>query len=88
MDRIELHSHGSTSFVGETAVDVFRLTVLISSLRLELKTGMKMSRGMSALKAAKRITGLKTNDRAKQIARAELMLENARRSVVVIKEGE
>lgn len=88
MDRIEHHAGGSVSFVGYEAVDVFRLATLISALGFELKTGMKMSRHMSALAAAKRITGLKTNDRAKHIERAKILLENAQARVVHVTTGD
>ena len=89
MDRIETENGEVRSMVGRDAVEVFRLATLISGLRLELKCpGMKMSRHMSALKAAKTITGLKTNDRAKHLARAELMLEQAKSQVVYVEKGE
>lgn len=52
-------------------IEKFRFSVLISALKLEIK-GMRRSRG-SALAIAKKATGLKTNDRAKQIERLEEM---------------
>lgn len=59
---------------GPVAVDAFRLRCLVSALTLEIKCpGMKAFRG-GALKAAKRITGLKSNDRAKHVEAAERML--------------
>lgn len=47
-------------------IEVFRLVSLKSALRIEL-AGMKVRSGFSALKIAKTVTGLKTNDRSKQI---------------------
>ncbi len=62
---------------GPVAVDAFRLRCLVSALQLEIKCpGIKAFRG-GALKAAKRITGLKTNDRAKHVAEAERMMAAA-----------
>lgn len=52
-------------------IERFRFVVLISALKLEIK-GMRRSRG-SALAIAKKTTGLKTNDRAKQIEKLEEM---------------
>lgn len=49
-------------------IERFRFVVLISALKLEIK-GMRGS----ALAIAKKTTGLKTNDRAKQIAKLEEM---------------
>jgi hypothetical protein len=89
MDKIIINKHGNaSSFDGRDAVEVMRLACLVSGLKLEMKCpGMKVSRHISALKAAKQITGLKTNDRAKHLARAELMLEAAKRNVAYVTEG-
>jgi hypothetical protein len=87
MDSIQIKNGAATNMVGPKAVDVFRLAALVSGLRLELKCpGMKMSRHLSALAAAKTITGLRTNDRAKHLARAEIMLEQAKTEVVYVDE--
>jgi hypothetical protein len=72
-------------FQGEKAVEVFRLATLISGLQLELRCpGMKMSRHMSALSAAKGITGLRTNNRQVQLERARIMLEQAKTEVIYV----
>jgi len=85
MDTIEVREGGSISCDGPKAVNVFRLATLVSGLKLEMKCpGLKLSRHGSALKFAKPITGLKTNDRAKHVARAELMLEQAKTEVVYV----
>lgn len=85
IDKIVAHEGGSISCDGPKAVNVFRLASLASGLKLELKCpGMKLSRHGSALKFAKQITGLKTNDRAKQLARVELMLKQAHTEVIHI----
>lgn len=67
-------SPSATSFDGPEAVEIFRLAALVSSLKLEMK-GLRLSRHISALAVAKRTTGLKTNDRAKQLARVLEMLD-------------
>lgn len=89
MDRIEISNGNATSFVGRDAVEVFRLAALISALSLEIKCpGMQMSSRMSALKAAKGITGLKTNKRELHLARAKIMLEQAKTEVVYVDKDE
>jgi hypothetical protein len=74
------------SAVGSDAVQSFALKVLASALRLEIRCpGLKASR-VSALKQAKSITGLKTNDRAKQLVEVErLMNESIAKCEVVTK---
>lgn len=47
------------TFAGETAVDVYRLITLKSMLKLEMETGMKMSRHITALQAAEGMAGQK-----------------------------
>jgi hypothetical protein len=85
LDTIEIGATGGVSCVGPKAVNVFRLASLVSMLRLELKCpGLRMSRHMSALQAAKTITGLKTNNRAKHLERAEIMLEQAKSEVLYV----
>jgi hypothetical protein len=60
-------------------IELYRLIVLQSGLELELQVpGMRMSRHMTALQAAKRITGLKTNDRAKHLTKVCEMIDTAR----------
>lgn len=55
---ITVHEHGSISIVGEHAIDFLRLCSLRGAVSLEVKTGMKLSRGRSALTIAKREMGL------------------------------
>jgi hypothetical protein len=81
---IEITDH-ATSMRGPQAVNVYKLAMLIQGLKLELRCpGLKFSRFGSALKFAKRETGLKTNDRAKHVGRLELMLEQAKTEVVYV----
>ena len=71
---------------GPVAVDAFRFRCLISALQLEIRCpGLKAVRG-GALKAAKRITGLKTNDRAKHIAEAERLMAEAVAQCAVVED--
>ncbi len=74
-----------TTMAGPGAVEIFRLAALASALKFEIRCpGMKLTRGPSALAIAKLSTGLRTNDRAAQLARVERMLEEARAKVPVI----
>lgn len=88
LDTIQIGASGdATSFTGRKAVEVFRLATLASGLKLEISCpGMRMSRHITALKAAKQLTGLKTNDRAKQLVRVLLMLEQAKSEVLYIEQ--
>lgn len=56
-------------------IELFRLLSIRGAVKLEC-SGMRLSRGRSALSMAKAITGLKTNDRMKQIAALENMAED------------
>ena len=87
-DRIRQCRH-AVSFEGPDAVKVYQLSVLASSLRFEIRCpGMRVSRHVSALQAAKKCTGLKTNDLELQLDRVERLLENAKRSIIVVDEQE
>lgn len=85
--RVETRADGSVSaLIGPDAVEIARLATLISGLRLEAATNgrMRLTRGPSMLARAKPVTGLRTNDRTKHIARLELMLEGQKRKVVYV----
>lgn len=86
LDTIRIGESGeASSFTGRKAVEVFRLATLASALRLEIRCpGMKMSRHLSALAAAKQHTGLKTNDRQKQLERVLVMLDQAKTEVLYV----
>jgi len=71
---------GLTVFAGTEAVEVFRLTALVSALRLE-QGGLRLSRRVSALKIAKGVTGNRSNDRGKQILLLEILIDEAKRKV-------
>lgn len=73
---VEHHENGMTVFAGADAVALYQLMALRSALGLELK-GLRLSRGASALKTAKRMTGLRTNDRNAQIAALSGMIDSA-----------
>lgn len=75
------------SAVGPKAVNAFRLRTIISGLKFEAKTGMKMSR-VSTVKVAKEVTGLKTNNKTKLIERLEKMLEQTLSEVAIVTDGE
>jgi hypothetical protein len=87
MGQITYDANGDArSFVGEDAVNVFRLAVLISALRFNIKTGMKITANYR-LSTIKQVTGLKTNDKNAQLARLEEMLAEAKSKVEHVGEG-
>ena len=49
------------AFDGPQAVDFFRMNTLLSGMRFELKTGMKLTRGPSCFTLVKKEYGLKGN---------------------------
>jgi len=51
---VEIHESGAMSFTGEDGVGLFRLITLYHSLKLQARTGMKMSR-ISAVACAQRL---------------------------------
>lgn len=63
--RIEKHRHsGGTTAIGESATYYISMCAHITALRFEMKCpGMQLTRGPSALARAKKITGLRSNDR-------------------------
>lgn len=69
---IENTETGAVVMTGK-GIDLYRLLVLKTSLKLEMK-GIRMSRRMSALKAAKMITGLKSSKREVQLAEVERLI--------------
>lgn len=88
LGRIERSEHGAVTFSGRPAVDLFALTTLRRALELEIRSpGLRLSRRISALKAAKQRTGLKTNDRRTHLARVLVMIEEARARCVTVVAG-
>lgn len=84
LDTITVSDVGTT-FSGPGAVSVFRLAAIASGLRLEMEApkGMKVSR-VSALSAAKKLTGLKTNNRDIQLDKIMGMLGQAKSRVLYL----
>ena len=75
------------SFVGKTAIDAYRYATLISMLKMEIAMpGMTMSAGMSALKGAENVSGLKFGRgvpaRKKALAWAEAQMADIGTQVV------
>jgi len=75
------------SVEGPQAIEAYRIKVLISGLKLEM-SGMRVSRGVNCLKLAKQLTGLKTNDRERQIYRLQHIFNNALSKVLIVEKGE
>jgi hypothetical protein len=57
--NVERGKSGAISIVGQESVSIFRLTVMLRGLMIEVKTGMQMTRGPSCYTLAKREFGLK-----------------------------
>lgn len=83
LDTIRIHDDGSGSFNGENAVNVFKLALIANSLKIELAFPQFK---LTALKAAKGVTGLKTRNRAVQLDRILVMLEQAKTQVVYLED--
>ncbi len=72
------------SVTGEHGMEAFTLRTLIVMLKSEQR-GLRFR--VSALKAAKRVTGLKTNDRAAQIAAIQPKLDAALAKCEIVDAG-
>ena len=84
LSTITIADHGPTSS-GPEAMRVVQLATLAAGLRLEIRApGLKLSRHGSALKFAKQFTGLRTNDRTKQLEAVNTLLETARSRVAYV----
>lgn len=59
---------------GEKSIDLLRLHTLYSSMSLELKTGMKISRGINTLKIANELLGTNWKRKAQAFAHLESIL--------------
>jgi hypothetical protein len=70
---------------GYDAVEAFRLRTLIVGVKAE-GLGIKVRRGQSCLSIAKETTGLRTNNRDKQIVRLREMLQTQLAKVEVVNE--
>jgi hypothetical protein len=83
VDTINVNRDGSGSFNGENAVKVYVLTNLACCLKIELACP-EVRRVLSALKAAKLITGLNSPKRQVHLERVLIMLEQAKTQVVYL----
>jgi len=78
---------GSTSIVGKTSINFFRLVTLLSGLRFEIKTGgMKLCRGPSCYAIIKREFGFKGN-KEKVLAQFSDYVDAMRTQVEHVTEG-
>ena len=68
---------------GEKSIDLLRLHYLYSSMKLELKTGAKISRNVNTLKVANQMLGTDYKRKEKALAH----LESLMKLVGEIKEG-
>lgn len=82
---IEKTEGGALVMTGK-GIDLYQLLALRSALKLEMK-GLRMSRHMSALKAAKAITGLKSSKREAQLAEVERLIATLEPKVTRVSSG-
>lgn len=83
--KVEVSADGGSMHTG-SAVTRFQLITLRSALKLE-KTGLRLSRGVSALAKSKLLTGLRTRDRDAHIARLSEMIAELERGIEFKTEG-
>lgn len=62
---------------GEKSIDLLRLHYLRSSIKLELKTGMKISRGVNTLKVANQMLGTNYKRKTQALEHLESIMELA-----------
>lgn len=86
LDIIHVQKDGGGSFEGPNAIAVWRLSLIAQGLKLELATPPHIKPFRSNLKAAKDMTGLRTNDKQQQLERILIMLEQAKSQVVYLVE--
>lgn len=75
------------SLVGPEAQEAMRLRTILVGLKAESQ-GIQLTKGVSALRLAKEVTGLRTNNRETQAARVQLLLDLQIGKCIVIEEGE
>ena len=62
---------------GEKSINLLRLHYLRSSIKLELKTGMKISRGVNTLKVANQMLGTNYKRKTQALEHLESIMELA-----------
>jgi hypothetical protein len=85
LDTIRIKKDGSGSFNGKNAVNVYKLALIAQGLKLELAAPHLID-NISNLSKAKKMTGLRTNNRGVQLERILLMLEQAKSQVVYLED--
>lgn len=81
-DAITLHKGGGMTIEGPKAMELYKLLTLKSGLCLEINCrGMVMSRHGSALKFAKQVTGLRSNNRHAHLVVVERMIAELNQEV-------
>ena len=83
--KIEYVNGVATVFAGESATRLFQVKAVITALRFEMKTGLRINR-RGALPVAKKLTGSKTNKREKQIELLERLATELEKNVTVVQQ--
>lgn len=79
-------SDGGTVHIGEAATRRFQIIAVVTALRFEIRTGLKIT-GRGALPIAKKLTGMDTNDRERLITRLEEMRAELETHIKFTQEG-
>lgn len=78
--QVIVHGAGGSSHIGEAATRRFQLIAIRSGLKLEA-AGIKVRRGVSMVKVAQEITGLKNRDRDTLINKLTLMIRELEKEI-------
>lgn len=85
--KVTVTETGMVAFVGKEAVSLYRLMTILSGMRFEKKTGMKLtSKAPSCFTIARREFGIRGN-KDKLIAQMEQIVAEAKAAVPVEVEG-
>jgi hypothetical protein len=84
--KLEVHEDGMITADGASAVNIYRLSTLRVMLEMEIRSGLRMSRGVTALASAEFIAGTKfgrgNSGRTKALAWVEAEIERVRSTAV------
>lgn len=77
---IESSDSGLQAVSGEIAMTLYKLTVAKRMLEMEINTGMRMSRGMTALQGARNVLGIEFKNRKQALVAITQALEGLKKS--------
>lgn len=83
--QVILHGAGGSTHTGEAATRRFQLLTVRQGLKLEA-VGIKVKRGVSMVRVAQALTGLKNRDRDTLIAKLNTMIAELEQSIEFVRE--